>query len=210
MEFTTVYARTDTKVSIEVASGHFATNHSHISQYVDLTGIKSRHLMARRAAAILAGDYNHTPVDAIVCLEGTNMLGAFIAEELAQSGHMSMNSGADICVLTPELNANNQMIFLPNTQGMVRNKHVMLLLASVSTGKTITRAMDCLSYYEAKINAVCAVFSAADAHDGIRISSVFTEKDLPEYRTYIPHQCEMCARHERLDAIVNSFGFSPL
>lgn len=210
MEFTTIHSRTDTKLSIEVASGHFATNHSHINQYIDLAGIKSRHIMAKRAATVLASNYNHTPIDAIICIEGTKMLGAFIAEELAQSGHVSINSGSDICVLTPEFNSNNQMIFLANTQGMVRNKHVMLLLASVSTGKTITQAIDCLQYYEANINAVCAVFSATEEHDGIKISSVFTDKDLPEYCTYAPHNCDMCGRHERLDAIVNSFGFSPL
>lgn len=210
MEFTTIYSRMDTNISIKVASGHFATNHSHINQYVDLTDIKSRHQMTRRTATILANDCTHTPIDSIICLEGTNMLGAFIASELSQSGHVSINSGSDICVITPELNANNQMIFLSNSQDMVRGKNVMLLLASVSTGKTIARAVDCLRYYEARINAVCAVFSATREHDGARISSVFTEKDLPEYRTYLPEQCEMCQRHERLDAIVNSFGFSLL
>lgn len=210
MLFKTIHAQMDPKVTVKVASGHFATNHSHINQYVDLTDIKSRYQMSQRAAAILAEYHVNTHIDSIICLEGTNMLGAFTAEKLAQPGNMNINSGTDICVITPELNVNNQMIFLANTQDMIRGKSVMLLLASVSTGKTIVRALDCLRYYEARVNAICALFSATRECHGIKISSVFTERDLPHYFTYLPEQCEMCGRNERLDAIVNSSGFSIL
>ena len=41
-------------LDIKVVDGHFATNHSHINRYIDMTTIKSRRKMA--LAAISAGD----------------------------------------------------------------------------------------------------------------------------------------------------------
>ena len=49
-----IHARNASKVKIGVIPGHFATNHSHVNYYVDMTSIKSHHLMAKLAAAELA------------------------------------------------------------------------------------------------------------------------------------------------------------
>ena len=35
-----IECRTDSKVSIGVIPGHYATNHSHVNYYVDMTSIK--------------------------------------------------------------------------------------------------------------------------------------------------------------------------
>lgn len=106
-----------------------------------MTRIKSFHRMAKSAAAELAKPYlTTTPIDTIICLEGTEMIGAFLANELAQPGTCILNGGNDISVITPETNANNQMIFRDNTQKMVWGKNILLLLSSVSTGKTINRS----------------------------------------------------------------------
>ena len=43
--------------------GHFATNHSHINYYVDITSIKTSHKMAKAAANELAATYAGTNVD---------------------------------------------------------------------------------------------------------------------------------------------------
>lgn len=210
MELKKIALKADKEICIHTATGHFATNHSHINYYVDLTHVKSYHKMAKRAAALLAQHYNATQIDTIICLEGTNMLGAFIAEELSQASLRDMNSGADICVLSPELNSNNQLIFRENTLPMVQNRSVLLLLASVSTGKTINRALECLRYYSARIAGFCAVFSATHKWEDIVVHSVFTERDLHDYRTYLPGQCELCAQNKKIDAIVNSDGLSSL
>ena len=112
-----IRSRSNKEIKIGIIPGHFATNHSHVNYYVDLTSIKSRHKMAKAAASELAQQYlTTTPIDTIICLEGTETIGAFLADALSQSGSLIMNSGNDICVLTPELNANNQMIFRDNTQ----------------------------------------------------------------------------------------------
>ena len=44
--------------------------------------------------------------------------------------------------------------------------------------------------------------------EGIEIESLFDKKDFPNYLTYAPKDCPECQKGIRLDAIVNSFGYS--
>lgn len=210
MELRKIFLHGDKSISASIASGHFATNHSHINYYVDLTDIKTGHRAAKNAAAILADRYQNTLVETILCLEGTNMLGAFMADKLSQMGTVGVNMGQDIHILTPELNSNNQMVFRDNTQHMVRDRNVVLFLSSISTGMSVNRALDCLSYYNGRLSGICAGFSAIREINGIEVNSVFTERDISDYRTYLPEHCEICAENPKIDAIVNNYGFSVL
>ena len=172
--------------------------------------------MAKEAAKALAATYVSTHIDTIICLEGTEIIGAFLAESLGESG---INSGADVNVVTPELNAVNQMIFRDNTQKKIWGKQVLLLIASVSTGKSINRAMDCLKYYngnlayqgtDVNLVGIASIFSAIKENNGTAIHALFTEKDLPDYMTYTSSECPMCKSGQKVDALVNSFGYSKI
>mgnify|MGYP002564233340 CR=1 FL=1 len=206
-----IAARSNSDIRIRVIPGHFATNHSHVNYYVDMTGIKSRYQMAKLAAVELAAAYApSTSIDTIICLEGTEMLGAFLADELANSESDGPNSGADICVVTPELNANNQMIFRDNTQNMIWGKRILLLISSASTGKTINRSIECLQYYSGRLVGIAAIFSAIDHVGETPVHSIFTAQDLPDYKTFLSTQCEQCKARQKIDAIVNSYGYSKI
>ena len=70
-------------LNLHAIPGHFATTHSHINYYVDVTSIKTRASEAKEAAKILQtkmprGAY----IDTIVCMDGTQMIGAFLSEEI--------------------------------------------------------------------------------------------------------------------------------
>lgn len=194
-------------IKIGVIPGHFATNHSHVNYYIDITAIKSRIKTARAAAEELAIRYSSTHIETIICLEGTEVLGAFLARALSENG---INNGSDICVVTPELNVNNQMIFRDNTQQLVWGKQVLLLIASVSTGKTISRSIDCLQYYNGHLNGVAAIFSAVDKAYDMEIHSLFTPEDIPTYETYQTSECPMCKNGVKVDALINCYGYSKL
>ncbi len=140
----TIQSKKNNRITIGIIPGHYATNHSHVNYYVDLTAIKTSMKMAKEAAAELSTDFSNTDIDTIICLEGTEILGAFLAETIAQSG---INQGKDINLVTPETNAVSQMIFRDNTQKKIWSKRVLLLISSASTGKTINRAIDCLQYF---------------------------------------------------------------
>jgi len=204
---TEIASKKNRQIKIGIIPGHFATNHSHVNYYVDMDSVKRRLNMAKDAAKVISAEYVSVPLDTIICLEGTQTLGAFVAEQLADSGR-SVNAGKDICVITPELNSNNQMIFRDNTQNMIWNKQILLLISSASTGKTIDSCLECLRYYSGKLVAVTAIFSAIDEIDGIKINSVFTADELPEYMTHTASDCPMCRAKQKVDAIINDHGYS--
>ena len=130
---------------LRIAKGHFVTNHSHINYYVDITYQKTRLSEARDSAYQLVSNFvNDTPVDTVLCLDGTAVLGTCIAEELTKSGFRTINAHATIYVVEPEYNANSQIIFRENIQPMIRGKHVLILMASVTTGFTAKRSISLL------------------------------------------------------------------
>ena len=202
-----IVSKKNNRISINVIPGHYATNHSHVNYYVDMTAIKTSFKMAKEAAGELASEFSNTYVDTVICLEGTEILGAFLAEQLAQSG---INQGNDINVITPEMNAVNQMLFRDNTQKKIWGKKVLLLISSASTGKSINRASDCLQYYSGELVAIGAIFSAIEEVQGIEVKCLFTDKDLPQYDSYLPNECPMCKNGIKVDALINSFGYSKL
>ena len=197
-------------IHMGIIPGHFATNHSHINHYVDLNSIKTSFRMARETAKMIAEKYNTVQIDTIICLEGTETLGAFLAQELADSSVASINSGKDIDILTPEINSNGQMIFRDDAQKKIWNTQILLLISSASTGWSIERFARCLDYYSGKLIGACALFSAIDEVIGIKVNSIFTEQDIPDYHSYAASECPMCKSKQKIDALVNAFGYSKL
>ncbi|MDR1002531.1 MAG: orotate phosphoribosyltransferase [Oscillospiraceae bacterium] len=194
------------KLKISVIPGHFATNHSHITHYIDLTKLKTSHVHARNTAVELASRYVATDIDSIICMDGMEVIAAFLAEELASAGS-GVNREKSIRIITPEYNQNNQMIFRHNVEKAVWNKRVLILLASATTGKTINRSLECIKYYNGEVVAVAAIFSAAQSVQDIDIVSLFSEEDIVGYNTYSFTDCPYCAEKTKIDAIVNAYGY---
>ena len=198
-------------VPLRVARGHFATNHSHINYYIDITYQKTRLSEARDVARRLVSHFiNNTPVDTILCLDGTAVIGTCVAEELTKNGFRTINAHKTIYVVEPEYNANSQIIFRDNVQPMIRGKHVLVLMASVTTGFTAKRSIEAIGYYGGKVAGVAALYRAVDAVGGYPVRSVYSIEDLPDYQSYDYHECPYCKRGEPIDALVNSFGYSKL
>ena len=101
-------------------------------------------------------------------------------------------------------------MFRDNKQRMIENQQVLILAASVTTGKTISKAIESILYYGGTVCGVSAIFSAVTKVAGMEIKTIFTSKDIPDYRAYEPSDCPMCKAGQRVEAIVNSFGYSKL
>ncbi|MEY8339217.1 orotate phosphoribosyltransferase [Lachnospiraceae bacterium 62-35] len=198
------------KARIKIMHGHFATPHSHVNTYIDVSTVKCRHNNARETARELAKDYTEVMVETIMALEGTEVIAAFMAEELAQHGIMNINSGANISIITPEFNQIRQMILRDNTQRMVLGKGIIILAASVTTGKSIRTAQNCVSYYGGRVVGVSSIFSSVEEVDRVPIHSVFTDKDIPGYEAFANEDCPYCKQGARIDALINSYGYSKL
>ena len=208
---TKIHSSVNPNAIIRVIPGHFATNHSHINTYVDMTIMKSRKSEAAAAASVLARKYTtSTYIDTIICMDGCEVIGAYLADELTASGITSLNQHKTMYIVTPEMNPGGQLIFRDNMQFMIEGKHCLLLLASATTGRTVARALECIQYYGGMISGVSAIFSASDMVEGVEINHIFSAADIGNYETYEAAKCPMCARHQKVDAIVNSFGYSRL
>ena len=205
----TVPSRVDGRISINIIPGHFVTSHSHINYYIDLSKIKHRHDIARLAATALADHYiGKAAVDTIVCMEGTESICAYLAALLADNAGKTEGQSGEISIVTPEYNTSGQMIFRDNLQRMIWGKKILLVLASVTTGKTVNRALECVRYYGGEVVEISALFSAIPSLHDIPVSALFTHEEIPDYRTYALHECPACREQKKIDAMVNSYGYS--
>ena len=197
------------KARIKILQGHFATGNSHINTYIDMSTVKTRHNNAREAAKELAKEYlTTTMVDTIVCLDETEVIGTFLAEILSDSTTMSMSSKNNISVITPEFHQAGQIVVRDNKQRMIKNQQVLILAASVTSGKTVSKAIESVLYYGGSVCGICSIFSAVTKIAGMKINTIFTSSDVPDYRAYAPHDCPMCKEGRPVEAIVNSYGYS--
>lgn len=193
---------------LKARRGHFATNHAHINYYIDMTTLKARISEAQEVAKSLAGMFLYgTAIDTIICMEGTEVIGGFLAEELTKAGVLSMNAHKTMYVITPEFNSNSQIVFRENMLPMVQGKNVMLLMASVTTGLSLNKGIEAIQYYGGVLRGVSAIFSAQDEMNGYRITSIFGKKDLPEYIYEDYRNCPLCKAGKKLEALVNAYGF---
>ena len=196
---------------LRVARGHFATNHSHINYYIDITYQKTRLSEAKDSAYQLVSNFiQDTVVDTILCLDGTAVLGTCLAEELTKSGFRTINQHQTIYVVEPEYNANSQIIFRDNIKPMIQGKTVLVLMASVSTGFTAKRSIEAIGYYGGRVAGVAAIYRAVDQVGGYPVHSIYSIHDIPDYESYDYRECPYCRKGQKLDALVNSFGYSAL
>ena len=204
------YPSPNSNLSLRVAHGHFATSHSHINYYIDLTMTKHRLSEAREAAVELAAAFKpSTIIDTILCLDGTEVIGACMASELTRAGFMNMNAHRTIYVVTPEHTSGSQLLFRDNLAPMIVGKHVLVLAASVTTGYTAKAAIEAIRYYSGIPVGISAIYSCVEECEGFPIVSIFnTKNDLMDYESHDSHDCPLCKAGVKLDALVNAHGIS--
>jgi len=197
---------------LRVAKGHFATNDRHSNYYIDVVAQKARMSEAQAVAEELSSYFYHsTIVDTILCLDGTEVIGACLAEQLTKADFVSMNAHQSIYVVSPEITNSSQFLFRDNIVPMIRGKHVLVLAVSYSSGKTVEAAIDAVKYYGGTVTAVSAIFSTKEKSlDNIPIYSCFDPNFLEDYQNYSPHECPMCKEGKKIDALINGHGYSVL
>ena len=198
-------------LTLRVCKGHFATNHSHTNYYIDVTAQKFRLSEAKAVARELTSVYKYSkPVDTILCLDGTEVIGACMASDMMKSHVLTSNEHGSLYVVTPEHTTGSQLIFRENTMPMIANKHVLILLASVSTGYTADSAMQAIRYYGGEVVGIASIFATVKEVSGVPITHIFDTDDLIDYGSWEARNCPLCAQGKKLDALVNSYGYSNL
>ena len=157
------------KVTIQVVDGHFATQHSHVSHFIDMTRVKSESVSARAAAKLFASRFAGEPVDTVITLERTKMIGAFLAEELTKT-----------------------------------------------TGMTLKNALEGIVYYGGTPAGAATVFGGEFGEQIgvgefiVPVERLFFAKDIGKYDSYAPNECPLCKAGIKVNAVVNSYGYSKL
>lgn len=197
---------------LRVATGHFATSNRHTNYYIDVVSQKSRLSEAKAVAEELASFYYaDTKIDTILCLDGMEVIGACLADFLTKSDNIvNLNRHKSIYVVSPEYTNSNQILFRDNISPMIKDKNVMILAVSVSSGKTVLAAIDAIRYYGGKVTGISSIFSTEKECIGYPVRSVFDPHDLEGYGVWRPHECPYCKKGRKLDALINSHGYSKL
>ena len=117
-----ITSRVNKRLYADAIPGHFATNHSHINYYIDMSEIKHRMAMSREAARSIAYQLSSTSIDTLLCMEGTEYIGAYLAGELSSVGMGNVNSGKDIYLVEPDSNVNGQFVFSDNLRHMIEHR----------------------------------------------------------------------------------------
>ena len=196
---------------LRVARGHFATSHSHMNYYIDITMQKTRLSEATALAQEFVATYRYSaPVDTILCLDGTEVIGTCIANEMTKMELANMNLHQTVYIITPEHTSGSQLLFRENIAPMIKGKNVLILAASVVTGFTARGAIEAVKYYDGNVTGIASVFATVTECEGYPVTSVFNPKDLPDYASYDSHKCPMCREGKKIDALINSHGYSQL
>jgi orotate phosphoribosyltransferase len=205
------YSKDSNLLAVHAIPGHFATSHSHINYYVDVTSVKTRAAEAKEAAKVLYAKIpKNNYIDTIVCMDGTEVIGAFLSQEIEHGGILSTNQHETTYIVSPEINNNNQMLFRDNNKNAILGKHVVLLLGTTTTGETIRRSLECIRYYGGIIEFVASIFGTVDSVDGIAVEHLFDGNDVINYEAYPAVNCPFCKKGHKIEAMVNGYGYSKL
>lgn len=208
----TITSPRNEKVFIHAMPGHFISASSHLNWYIGTSDIKHNHDVSVDAAMLMSTYYNerNIEVDTVLCLYETQALGAYLAHELARPNMLNPNPDNRVYVLGPEYDAQGNIIFRDNLRKLINGKKVVLLISCITSGKTIQRAMESVSYYGGAVAGVTSIFSAVDNIGGVEVNSIFTKEDIPGYEAYPANNCPHCKNAVKVDAIANGYGYSLL
>jgi len=196
-------------VVLRYIPGHFITPNSHVNYYMDLSDMKARQREARATGEELAEMYLASDViDTILCLNGTEIVGSYMANKLTKAGIISANRHQTMYITSPEYNTSGQMMFRENNKHMIKGKKVLVLIDTATTGSTLKSAIGSIRFYGGTPIGISAIFSVATQIEKLPIRSLYSTRDLPDYASYRSDNCPLCQKGLAVDAICNGFGYS--
>lgn len=228
----------DPNLKLRVIPGHFSSDRFHMNYYVDMTALKMKQQEAEMVARAMCKKYisrvqlsmgkgqrYHTrfseleamlttkaPIDTIICLDGCEVIGAYVAHELSKISEdkFANTLQKNFYVITPEFDSTGQMVVRDNIKPMIQGKNILLVLASAMSGNTILKSIRCILSYGGKVEGISVIFGAIDNIDGYPVHAVFDAASLPDFTLSDPDNCPNCKAGVKLDAVVNSYGYTEL
>ena len=230
METLKIKAKVNNDIELSVTPGHFSSDRFHVNYYIDMSSLKMRVTEVKKVAAAMAQQYikkvnidskymsdfvssslantaNVKPIDTIICMDGCEVIGAYLAEELTKAGLPNNTTHNSLYVVTPEFDNRGQMVVRRNIKDMIKGRNVLVVLASAMSGRTITKAIGTILAYGGKVTGLSVIFGNVEEVDGYPVYSVFTQDDIPNFKLSDPDDCQDCKDGKKLDGVVNSYGY---
>ena len=114
---TKIYSKEHPDLALKVTKGHFSSDRFHINYYIDMTDLKMRQCNAEQVAKAIVQKYvkrvnlspmiglasemisqmadtnaTKAPIDTIICMDGCEAIGAYVAKELSDVGIATTNT----------------------------------------------------------------------------------------------------------------------
>lgn len=222
--------RANKDLVLKVTPGHYSSDRFHVNYYIDMSTLKMRQTEAKLVAKVMADKYiskirlsgsashffseaevdmgaNFKPIDTIVCMDGCEAIGAYLADALIAQGYPINTEHNSFYVVTPEFDNRGQMVVRKNIKPMIQGRNVLVVLATAMSGRTISKAIGTILAYGGKITGLSVIFANVDNVDGYPVNGVFTQEDIPDFRLSDPNDCPDCKAGKKLTAVVNSYGY---
>ena len=98
-------------------------------------------------------------------------------------------------MITPESSNSGQIIFRDNFQPMIKGKNVLILNGSITTGSTLSKAIESILYYGGTIRGIAAIFSSVDSVASLPVYSIFKR-----HRKYQQESASSAESDEKADS----------
>ena len=89
------------------------------------------------------------------------------------------------------------------------NNNVLLLTASATTGQTVHSGIEGIRYYGGMAVGAATVFGGEFECD-VPVVKLFGVEDIKDYCSYSAQDCPLCKKGVKVDAVVNSYGYSKI
>lgn len=229
-----IYAKDNDKLALKVTKGHFSSDRFHVNYYIDMSSLKMRQSSAVAVAKAMVKKYvnrvelsksfgvseemlqyskafaTKRTIDTVICMDGCEVIGAYVAQELSSMGFSTTNAHKTSYIITPEFDSAGQMVVRENIKPMLKDKHVLVVLATAMSGHTIEKSLRCIESYGGIVEGISVIFGVVNEIKGHPVNAVFSVEDIPDFRLSDPKDCPDCKNHVKMDAIINSYGYTPL
>ena len=217
-----------------MTKGHFSSDRFHVNYYIDMSSLKMRQSSAVAVAKAMVKKYvnrvelsksfgvseemlqyskafaTKRTIDTVICMDGCEVIGAYVAQELSSMGFSTTNAHKTSYIITPEFDSAGQMVVRENIKPMLKDKHVLVVLATAMSGHTIEKSLRCIESYGGIVEGISVIFGVVNEIEGHPVNAVFSVEDIPDFRLSDPKDCPDCKNHVKMDAIINSYGYTPL
>lgn len=221
------------ELELKVIPGHFMSEKFHQNYYIDMSSLKMRQIEAKKVAHVMAEKYiekldvddklssmvetfflnmaiSSKKIDTIVCLDGCEIIGAYLADELREVGVMTSNEHGGFNIISPEFDHTGGMIINDSIKDMTIDKNVLIVSGCAITGRTIGKIIQTISTFHANITGVSVIFGNIETVLDYHVYKAFGKDDFPDFMLFSPDQCEICKAGIKVDGFIYADGLEEI